>query len=184
MCFFHSGRVPPIGTNVGSVSLIVYLNYIKDRQLKAGSSKSFLGKKICKTQADCTTCNHGFENTEARMSCWQITFLKSWSFLLSYTYSVSPKGGESYTKKCHTYTPCYPSPTFHSESWSPASFPNSSDHPTLHNKSSVHYCQCAKVGLPWWSSSKDFTFQCRQCVGSIPGQELTSHMPVGQKTKT
>ena len=67
--FFHSGGVPPIGTNVGSVSLTVYLNYIKDRQLKAGSSESFPGKKICKTQADCTTCNHGFENTEAKMSC-------------------------------------------------------------------------------------------------------------------
>ena len=66
---FHSGRVPPIGTNVGSVSLTVYLNYIKDRQLKAVSSKSFLGKKICKTQANSTTCNHGFENTEGRMSC-------------------------------------------------------------------------------------------------------------------
>lgn len=63
-------------------------------------------------------------------------------------------------------------------------FPYISDHSTLQNKSSVHYCQYAKVGLPWWSSSEDFTFQCRQCVGSIPGRELTSHMPVGQKTKT
>lgn len=65
---FHSGRVPPIGTNVGSVSLIVYLNYIKDTQLKAVSSRSFIGKKICKTQADSTICNHGFENTEGRRS--------------------------------------------------------------------------------------------------------------------
>ena len=136
------------------------------------------------------------------------TFLKSLSFLPSYTYSASPKGGQSYTKKCHirarahththtlhthtlrtcTHTHTHlatPAPlSIPSPDHLPPSFPYISDHSTLQNKSSVHYCQYAKVGLPWWSSSKDVTFQCRQCVGSIPGRELTSHMPAGQKTKT
>ena len=122
------------------------------------------------------------------MSCWQIHI--SQIFILPpflYLLCIPQRRPVIYQKVSHTH------PHTHLATPAPLSipspdhlppFPYISDHSTLQNKSSVHYCQYAKVGLPWWSSSKDFTFQCRQGVGSIPGRELTSHMPAGQKTKT
>ena len=110
--------MPPTGTNVDSVSLIVCLNCIKDRQLKAVYSRtSFLGKKVCNTQANSTICNHRFENTEDRMSCWQIYNILSFSILHPSPFSIIPtlylaKEAKSCTKKCLLYTHLLPQSSF------------------------------------------------------------------------